>query len=103
MKYAAGFGQPCYFKKCVNGAFIHSFYFKAVVHKSQLFNIFLSLSSFNKEIYAPKLQEFAYVTDGACSEDDIIKMELIVLKVMQWICGSFKASKVLDMIFCACL
>lgn len=37
---------------------------------------------FFKEIYAPKLQEFAYVTDGACSEDDIIRMELIVLKVI---------------------
>ncbi|EMP28329.1 G1/S-specific cyclin-E2 [Chelonia mydas] len=37
-----------------------------------------------KEIYAPKLQEFAYVTDGACSEDDIIRMELIVLKALKW-------------------
>lgn len=35
-----------------------------------------------KEIYAPKLQEFAYVTDGACSEVDILKMELSILKVM---------------------
>lgn len=41
----------------------------------------LSFSSSFKEIYAPKLQEFAYVTDGACSEDDIIRMELIILKV----------------------
>lgn len=35
-----------------------------------------------KEIYAPKLQEFAYVTDGACSEEDIVRMELIILKVI---------------------
>lgn len=37
-----------------------------------------------KEIYAPKIQEFAYVTDGACSEDDIVRMELIMLKVITW-------------------
>ncbi|XP_042319194.1 G1/S-specific cyclin-E2 isoform X1 [Sceloporus undulatus] len=37
-----------------------------------------------EEIYAPKLQEFAYVTDGACSEEDIIRMELIVLKALKW-------------------
>lgn len=35
-----------------------------------------------KEIYAPKLQEFAYVTDGACSEEDILRMELVILKVL---------------------
>ncbi|KAG8570344.1 hypothetical protein GDO81_011225 [Engystomops pustulosus] len=37
-----------------------------------------------EEIYPPKLHEFAYVTDGACSEDDIIEMELIVLKALKW-------------------
>ncbi|KAF1486943.1 G1/S-specific cyclin-E2, partial [Megadyptes antipodes antipodes] len=37
-----------------------------------------------KEIYAPKIQEFAYVTDGACSEDDIVRMELIMLKALKW-------------------
>uniref|UniRef100_F6PVW2 Cyclin C-terminal domain-containing protein n=1 Tax=Monodelphis domestica TaxID=13616 RepID=F6PVW2_MONDO len=37
-----------------------------------------------EEIYAPKLQEFAYVTDGACSEDDILGMELIILKALKW-------------------
>ncbi|KAH0517641.1 G1/S-specific cyclin-E2, partial [Microtus ochrogaster] len=35
-----------------------------------------------REIYAPKLQEFAYVTDGACSEVDILKMELNILKLL---------------------
>merc|ERR1712002_133249 len=37
-----------------------------------------------EEIYPPKLQEFAYVTDGACSEDDILTMELVVLKQLNW-------------------
>jgi cyclin E len=30
------------------------------------------------------LQEFAFVTDGACSEDEIIQMELVVLKGLNW-------------------
>lgn len=37
-----------------------------------------------EEIYPPKIGEFAYVTDGACSEDDIIKQEIIVLKALDW-------------------
>ncbi|XP_043339204.1 G1/S-specific cyclin-E2 isoform X2 [Cervus elaphus] len=37
-----------------------------------------------EEIYAPKLQEFAYVTDGACSEEDILSMELAILKALKW-------------------
>merc|ERR1712109_253925 len=37
-----------------------------------------------EEIYPPKLQEFAYVTDGACSEEDILAMELVVLKILNW-------------------
>ena len=37
-----------------------------------------------EEIYPPKLQEFAYVTDGACSEPDILAMELVVLKQLNW-------------------
>ncbi|XP_032619809.1 G1/S-specific cyclin-E2 [Chelonoidis abingdonii] len=44
----------------------------------------LFIASKLEEIYAPKLQEFAYVTDGACSEDDIIRMELIELKALKW-------------------
>lgn len=42
-------------------------------------NVFFILSL--QEIYPPKLHEFAYVTDGACSEEDIIQIELIILKV----------------------
>ena len=30
------------------------------------------------------MQEFAYVTDGACTEDDILAMELVVLKTLNW-------------------
>lgn len=34
-----------------------------------------------QEIYPPKIGDFAYVTDGACSEYDITRQELLVLKV----------------------
>ncbi|KAM9387385.1 G1/S-specific cyclin-E2 [Phaethornis superciliosus] len=44
----------------------------------------LFIASKLEEIYAPKIQEFAYVTDGACSEDDIVRMELIMLKALKW-------------------
>lgn len=37
-----------------------------------------------EEIYPPKIAEFAYVTDGACSEDDILRQELLVLSVLEW-------------------
>ncbi|RMC09045.1 hypothetical protein DUI87_14049 [Hirundo rustica rustica] len=35
-----------------------------------------------EEIYPPKLHQFAYVTDGACTEDEIISMELIIMKLL---------------------
>ncbi|XP_056378438.1 G1/S-specific cyclin-E2 [Hyla sarda] len=44
----------------------------------------LFIASKLEEIYPPKLHEFAYVTDGACSEDDILEMELIILKALKW-------------------
>ena len=44
----------------------------------------LFIASKIEEIYPPKLQEFAYVTDGACAEEDILNMELVVLKQMNW-------------------
>lgn len=56
---------------------INSFVF---ISTSTVLNINFK-NPFLKEIYAPKLQEFAYVTDGACSEEDILRMELIILKV----------------------
>uniref|UniRef100_A0A3B3R953 Cyclin E2 n=2 Tax=Paramormyrops kingsleyae TaxID=1676925 RepID=A0A3B3R953_9TELE len=37
-----------------------------------------------EEIYAPKLHDFAYVTDGACDEEEILEMELIILKALNW-------------------
>ncbi|KAK3572405.1 hypothetical protein QTP86_032627, partial [Hemibagrus guttatus] len=44
----------------------------------------LFIASKLEEIYPPKLQEFAYVTDGACDEDEILEMELIMLKALNW-------------------
>ncbi|XP_054982173.1 G1/S-specific cyclin-E2 isoform X1 [Sorex araneus] len=44
----------------------------------------LFIASKLEEIYAPKLQEFAYVTDGACSEEDILRTELMILKALKW-------------------
>lgn len=37
-----------------------------------------------EEIYPPKINEFAYVTDSACTEDDLIQQELILLKELKW-------------------
>lgn len=37
-----------------------------------------------EEIYPPKISEFAYVTDGACSEEDIVKQELMLMLDLQW-------------------
>lgn len=37
-----------------------------------------------EEIYPPKIGEFAYVTDGACTEPDIVQQELILLSTLKW-------------------
>ncbi|XP_071443791.1 G1/S-specific cyclin-E1 [Hetaerina americana] len=37
-----------------------------------------------EEIYPPKISEFAYVTDGACDENEILEKELIILKALKW-------------------
>ncbi|CAI9571274.1 unnamed protein product [Staurois parvus] len=37
-----------------------------------------------EEIYPPKLHQFAYITDSACTEDEIICMELIIMKALKW-------------------
>ena len=34
-----------------------------------------------EEIYPPKLTDFAYVTDGACTEEQILSMEIIIIEV----------------------
>ncbi|KAI1885500.1 hypothetical protein AGOR_G00204330 [Albula goreensis] len=44
----------------------------------------LFIASKIEEIYPPKLHEFAYVTDGACDEDEILEMELLMLKALNW-------------------
>ncbi|XP_022218922.2 G1/S-specific cyclin-E isoform X2 [Drosophila obscura] len=37
-----------------------------------------------EEIYPPKIGEFAYVTDGACTERDILQHEKILLQALDW-------------------
>lgn len=37
-----------------------------------------------EEIYPPKISEFAYVTDGACTENEILHEELLMLKGLCW-------------------
>ncbi|XP_022092193.1 G1/S-specific cyclin-E-like [Acanthaster planci] len=37
-----------------------------------------------EEIYPPKLAEFAYVTDGASTEPEILDQELVMLKTLKW-------------------
>ncbi|XP_052003479.1 G1/S-specific cyclin-E2-like isoform X2 [Xyrauchen texanus] len=44
----------------------------------------LFIASKIEEIYPPKLQEFAYVSDGACSEEEILAEELVMLKALKW-------------------
>ncbi|XP_053468746.1 G1/S-specific cyclin-E2 isoform X1 [Ictalurus furcatus] len=44
----------------------------------------LFIASKIEEIYPPKLTELAYVTDGACLEEEILQMELMMLKALNW-------------------
>ncbi|XP_059848941.1 G1/S-specific cyclin-E1 isoform X2 [Hypanus sabinus] len=37
-----------------------------------------------EEIYPPKLHQFAFITDGACTEEEILNMELVILKALKW-------------------
>ncbi|XP_060767260.1 G1/S-specific cyclin-E1 isoform X2 [Neoarius graeffei] len=37
-----------------------------------------------EEIYPPKVHQFAYVTDGACTEEEILSMEIIIMKELNW-------------------
>ncbi|XP_054626876.1 G1/S-specific cyclin-E1 isoform X2 [Dunckerocampus dactyliophorus] len=37
-----------------------------------------------EEMYPPKVHQFAYVTDEACTEDEILSMEVIVMKELKW-------------------
>lgn len=44
----------------------------------------LFLAAKMEEIYPPKLAEFAYVTDGACQESEILDKELSILVALNW-------------------
>lgn len=44
----------------------------------------LFLAAKMEEIYPPKLSEFAYVTDGACQESEILDKELSILTALNW-------------------
>jgi G1/S-specific cyclin-E1 len=44
----------------------------------------LFIASKVEEIYPPKLHEFAYVTDSACTEEDILQQEILVLQALDW-------------------
>lgn len=44
----------------------------------------LFIASKIEEIYPPKLHEFAYVTDSACTEEDILQQEFLVLQTLNW-------------------
>uniref|UniRef100_A0A1B6LE10 Uncharacterized protein n=1 Tax=Graphocephala atropunctata TaxID=36148 RepID=A0A1B6LE10_9HEMI len=44
----------------------------------------LQLATKNEEIYPPKMTEYAYVTDGACSEAEIIAKEIVICKALDW-------------------
>lgn len=40
-----------------------------------------SMLCLSQEMYPPKVHQFAYVTDEACTEDEILSMEIIIMKV----------------------
>lgn len=44
----------------------------------------LFVASKVEEIYPPKICEFAYVTDGACTEHDILQQEKLLLQALNW-------------------
>ncbi|XP_050399181.1 G1/S-specific cyclin-E isoform X2 [Patella vulgata] len=54
-------------------------------HQLQLIGITaLFIAAKLEEIYPPKLTDFAYVTDGACTENEILDQELVMLKSLRW-------------------
>lgn len=55
-----------------------------------------------EEIYPPKLQELAYVTDGACTEQEMILKEMAVLKVLNWDVSSMTVSGWLNLYMQIC-
>lgn len=57
---------------------------KPTVPKTQLQLLGISclfIAAKLEEIYPPKLTEFSYVCDGACTEDEILSCEVLILNV----------------------
>ncbi|BES97739.1 cyclin e [Nesidiocoris tenuis] len=46
----------------------------------------LFIASKYEEIYPPKISDYAYITDGACTVDDIMSMETRMINVLSWKC-----------------
>ncbi|XP_017781654.1 PREDICTED: G1/S-specific cyclin-E [Nicrophorus vespilloides] len=44
----------------------------------------LFISAKLEEIYPPKLSEFSYVCDGACTEKEILACEVLLLNILTW-------------------
>lgn len=44
----------------------------------------LFVASKIEEIYPPRLCDFTYVTDNACSEQEILEMELDLMNILEW-------------------
>ncbi|XP_028158965.1 G1/S-specific cyclin-E1-like [Ostrinia furnacalis] len=57
------------------------------VHKGQLQLIGITclfIAAKVEEVYPPKIGEFAYVTDGACTSEEILIEELLILRELSW-------------------
>lgn len=44
----------------------------------------LFVAAKTEEIYPPKLSEFSYVTDGACTDEEILQQEMLLLEALNW-------------------
>lgn len=44
----------------------------------------LFVAAKSEEIYPPKITDFAYVTDGACRDSDILHHEILLLQALDW-------------------
>lgn len=56
-------------------------------HKDQLQLIGITclfIASKVEEMYPPKVAEFAFLTDGACTDKEILDLELVLLKILNW-------------------
>lgn len=57
------------------------------------------LSRLLQEMYPPKVHQFAYVTDDACTEDEILSMEVIIMQVQKVFVGVWKPGRFPQRIF----